>query len=185
MESFNGIDWMSLVVWWAVLGAIVAVFLLCKKLNRSKDIDRDITVSTAEDNLKNYRYRAKTSIMTRAEERTYRRLVEVFDRKFYVIPQVYLATIFDYKIRGQDWYGAFQHINRKSVDCVLLNKSTLKLVCAVELDDYTHEWHKRQLRDREVERIFKLAGMPLVRIQDITQLSNSEIISVFADAINA
>lgn len=132
-----------------------------------------------------YRYKIKSRIMTQKEEDSYRRLVRVFEKKFYVIPQVHLGTLFDYKIKGQNWYGAFQHINRKSVDFVLLNKETLKPVCAVELDDYTHEWRHRQERDMEVERIFREAGFPLVRTNNITNMSNMEIVERFAEVINS
>lgn len=131
-----------------------------------------------------YHYRAKRAIMTPKEEFTFRRLVETFERKFYVIPQVHLATLLDFEITGQNWYGAFQHINRKSVDYVLLNKETLRPVCAVELDDYTHERKDRQKRDIEVERIFKEANIPLVRLKSVKDLSNREIVQIFANIIN-
>ncbi len=135
--------------------------------------------------LSQYQYRAKKHIMTNYEEKSYRKLISVFNKKFYVIPQISLATLLDHKVRGQNWYGAFQHINRKTVDYILLNKITLELICAVELDDYTHEWEKRRERDLEVERIFREAGIPLVRLNNITNLSNTEIIACFAKVINA
>lgn len=153
-------------------------------VNESTDT-AGIIIEDVSDSQTRYEYRAKDAIMTPTEERVYRRLVEVFERKFYIIPQVHLSTILDYRVKGQNWYGAFQHINRKSVDYILLNKNTLKPICAVELDDYTHKFDKRRRRDNEVERIFRVANMPLVRIHDIARLSNSEIIELFARIINS
>ena len=130
-----------------------------------------------------YKYRPKP-IMTHREEEAFRYLVRIFDQKFYVIPQVYLGSILNHEIKGQNWQGAFQHINRKSVDYVLLNKETLKVVCAVELDDRTHDSEKRQKRDAEVERILKGADIPLVRTRNLTNRNEREVIALFAEAIN-
>lgn len=130
-----------------------------------------------------YRYRAKP-IMTKREEEVFKLLVRVFEGKFFVVPQVHLGSILDYKIKGQNWHGAFQHINRKSVDYVLINRETLQTVCAVELDDRTHELKRRQERDLEVERILKEANIPLVRIRNLNGRSDREIIATFAEVIN-
>lgn len=130
-----------------------------------------------------YQYRAKP-IMTRREQEVFRRLVRIFGQKFYVLPQVYLGAILNHEIKGQNWNGAFQHINRKSVDYALLNQETLELVCTVELDDGTHRQEKRQERDREVERILKQAQIPLVRIRDVNRYSDKEIVEIFAQEIN-
>ena len=102
-------------------------------------------------------------MMTRPEERCFRRLQSKYGDKYYIVPQVHLSAIFEYRIKGQNYRGAFSHINGKSVDSVLLDKKTLEIYCAVELDDFTHEREDRILRDKEVERIFAEAGAKLVR----------------------
>jgi len=90
----------------------------------------------------------------------------------------------NHEIKGQNWQGAFQHVNRKSVDYVLLNKETLRVACAVELDDRTHDLEKRRKGDVEVERILKVAGIPLVRIRDLNGYDERRIIALFAQVIN-
>ncbi len=135
-------------------------------------------------NTAQYKYSAKPSVMTKREETVYRKLVEVFDAKFYIIPQVHLSALLEHKIKGQNWQRAFQHINGKSVDYILLNKSTLKPVCTVELDDCTHNCDARKRRDAKIERIFKDAQIPLVRFKNIDNLSNQEVVALFARVIN-
>lgn len=129
-----------------------------------------------------YQYRAKTHFMTSREESFFRVLTEIVADKYYVFPQVHLSGIIDHKITGQNWKYAFRHINGKSVDYVLCDKSTLKPVYAVELDDHTHKYKDRAERDAEVERIFEQAGLPLVRFTDYTSLSRDDIIARFAAA---
>lgn len=111
-----------------------------------------------------YHYRAKSHMMTRAEERCFRSLERKYGAKYYIVPQVHLSALLEHRIKGQNYRGAFSHINGKSVDFVLLDKKTLEVVCAVELDDHTHARADRAERDREVERIFEEAGVRLVRV---------------------
>ena len=96
----------------------------------------------------------------------FRTLNRVAGGRYYVFPQVHLSAILDHKVKGQEWKYAFRHINGKSVDYVLCDKATLQPTYAVELDDYTHDQKDRRERDREVERIFAAANLPLVRFKD-------------------
>lgn len=131
-----------------------------------------------------YKYKKKNSIMTNAEERCFIRLNNIFGQKFYIVPQVHLSALFDYKVKGQNWKGAFSHINGKSVDFVLINKETFVPVCAVELDDYTHSFGDRKARDDEVERIFEIAKLPLVRFESLRDKTDKEVVAYFAARIN-
>lgn len=112
-----------------------------------------------------YHYRAKSHMMTRAEERCFRSLEKKYGAKYYIVPQVHLSALLEHRIKGQNYRGAFSHINGKSVDFVLLDKKSFEVVCAVELDDHTHAHADRAERDREVERIFEEAGVKLVRVR--------------------
>ena len=131
----------------------------------------------------NYHYYLRQSIMTQYEQRIFLVLNEIFSQKCYVIPQVHLSKLFNHRIKGQSWPGAFAHINGKSVDFVLLRKSNLCPLCAIELDDWTHELQNRQARDREVEHIFNDAKLPLIRFRNIDRLSKQEIVDTIAQAI--
>lgn len=130
-----------------------------------------------------YQYKIKTHLMTRAEEHCFVALERLFGEKYYIAPQVHLSALFEHRISGQSWRGAFSHINGKSVDYVLLDKESLKPRCAVELDDSSHNTDERRARDAEVERIFDKAGFPLVRIKNFSTMSDNEIVELFKSAI--
>lgn len=113
-----------------------------------------------------FSYTKKKYFMTRAENEFYNALVTGVGNDFYIFAQVHLPTLLDHKVKGQNWQGAFSHINRKSVDFVLCDKSYISPILAIELDDKSHLSEDRRERDGEVERILSEAGMPLIRVEN-------------------
>ena len=130
-----------------------------------------------------YRYFAKNTIMTERENKFFKQLNEILGNKWFIIPQVHLSALLNHKVKGQNWKAAFRHINGKSVDFVLLSKETIKPICAIELDDSTHNYKNRVERDAEVERIFADAKLPLARFKNPEKLSRQEIVNTIAAAI--
>lgn len=119
-----------------------------------------------KENKLKYDYKLKHSVMTDSEFKFYKALIIANNNQYDIFPQVHLDSFLEYKIRGQSWIGAFKHINQKSVDFVLCNKSDGQPILAIELDDPSHQREDRVLRDEEVERIFKSINLPLLRIKD-------------------
>lgn len=119
--------------------------------------------------------------MTRVEDEFFLKLERAVSERYYVFPQVHLSSLLDHHVKGQDWSYAFRHINGKSVDYVLCSRETLLPTYAIELDDYTHEQSDRRKRDKEVERIFDEASLPLVRFKTIN-VSEQDIIQTLVDA---
>lgn len=130
-----------------------------------------------------YRYYAKPYIMTARENECFKVLNEIFGAKWFVIPQVHLSALLNHKVKGQNWNAAFRHINGKSVDFVLVGKESYKIICAIELDDSTHNRADRKERDNEIERIFDEASIPLARIGKFENMTKQEIINVITSAI--
>jgi len=128
---------------------------------------------------KKYEYLLKNHIMTKSEEECFRKLVSILGDTHHVFPQVHLPTFLEHKIRGQDWYGAFRHIDEKSVDFVICDKELLAPKIAIELDDRSHDRPDRQERDKEVERIMNVAKIPLKRLKqgDLINLTKDSILS--------
>ena len=142
-----------------------------------------ISREQGENNTSLYTYRAKKHLMTPREEDCFRVLNRIFDKKYYIIPQVHLSALFDHEVAGQNYKGAFSHINGKSVDFVLMNKETLRPICAIEIDDYSHNSVNRYKRDVEVERIFKEANLALIRSREFLNLSDKQIFEKIKRAI--
>lgn len=130
-----------------------------------------------------YRYDKKKYFMTRAEHECYDALVAAVGTEYFIFPQVHISAIVDHKVKGQNWKAAFSHINGKSVDFVLCDKTYISPVLAIELDDRTHERPERQGRDVEVERILHDAGLPLLRLGNNGSFRPDEIAQKVKDAL--
>ncbi len=122
-----------------------------------------------------YNYKKKDFLMSRAEHEFFDILIEVVGNQYYVFPQIHLSTILDNKVVGQNWRGAFRHIDEKSVDFVICDKAYIKPILAIELDDKTHEREDRKGRDGEVERILKESGLSLLRFGNNGSFNKEEI----------
>ncbi len=74
------------------------------------------------------------------------------------------------KLPDQDAFSAeerarfFTQFNAMSVDYVLVSRKNNKIVCVIELDDKSHELDERITRDKRLEHMFEMAGVPLLRV---------------------
>jgi very-short-patch-repair endonuclease len=153
MNIVEALNISPIIYWLLVIVVVVTAFGIWKTtLNR---------VSAPK-----FSYIKKKYLITRAEHEFYNALVAGVGNDFYIFAQVHLPTLIDHKIKGQNWQGAFSHINRKSVDFVLCDKSYISPVLAIELDDKSHLSEDRRERDGEIERILSEAGMPLLRVEN-------------------
>lgn len=116
--------------------------------------------------LSKYSYTKKDFFMSRAEHECYDAIIEAVGQNYYVFAQVHLPTIVSHKTQGQNWQGAFSHINRKSVDFVLCDKNYISPKLVIELDDKSHQEEDRKIRDEELERILSEAGIPILRLEN-------------------
>ena len=148
----------DLIIWG---GVIVAIILAIKYFQNQQEED-----DGGSRRWRGYDYKKKDFSMTRAEHQCYGALVEAAGKEFYIFPQVHLTAIVDHKIKGQNWRGAFRHIDEKSVDFVLCDKNYIAPRLVIELDDRTHERPDRKMRDGEVERILNGAGLSLLRLEN-------------------
>ena len=161
---------MYLIIWLVIL-----VLLLLIKVSSHRSHNRKVFKNNT------YSYTAKQSLMTRVEDEFFLKLERAVSERYYVFPQVHLSSLLDHHVKGQDWSYAFRHINGKSVDYVLCSRETLLPTYAIELDDYSHEKSDRRKRDKEVERIFEEANLPLVRFKD-KNVSEQGIIQTLIEA---
>lgn len=122
-----------------------------------------------------YVYNKKVYLLSKPEHELFNILVSLFSNQFYVFPQIHLDRIIEHKTPGQSKFGAFHHINQKSVDFVICDKAYIEPLLAIELDDSTHEREDRVQRDATVENILSNAGLPLVRIDIQDRFKSEEI----------
>lgn len=62
-----------------------------------------------------------------------------------------------------------QKCNNMSFDFMLIDKATDRIVCAIELDDPTHQRIERKLRDRRLDRVCRKANIPIFHITNVYQ----------------
>lgn len=127
-----------------------------------------------------YRYSRKKFFMSAAEHKFYDILISIVGHNYYVFAQVHLPTILDHKVTGQNWRGAFRHIDEKSIDFVLCDKAYISPVLAIELDDSSHTRTDRQERDKIVEQMLDSAGLPLLRFKAQKQYNPAEISQILS-----
>ncbi len=152
-----------------IIIVLFGVGFVFKLLNKTEDsIEK-------EKQKKLYQYKKKDFLITRAEHEFFDILVSLFGGQYHVFTQVHLPTILEHKVNGQHWKSAFSHINGKSVDFVICDKSYIKPLLAIELDDSSHLRADRIERDSEVERIMKEAGMSLIRFPNKGSFDKEEI----------
>ena len=172
MQTYNNSDpallFFSLLIWTLILIVIIAKVrreLRSTNHRQSPSIpNHELAQLQAVKSVpQEYHYERRDLIMTRTETEFFKMLDEAIGSKYYVFPQVHLSSILEHRIDGQDWWKAFHHLNRKSVDFVICERNKVQPLVAIELDDWSHKLEKRKLRDAEVERIFRGANFPLLR----------------------
>ena len=134
------------------------------------------STKTADIRKSNYRYYSRKYLMTEQENQFYHRLYSLVGRYWYIAPQINLSALLNHKVKGQNWSAAFRHINGKSVDYVLISKKSGEIICAIELEDATHNRESRIVRDEEINRLFSEANIPLARFRNAEKLKDREIL---------
>lgn len=108
-------------------------------------------------------YRLRDDFLSAAERSFYGVLISVVQDRYVVCPKVNLADIV-FVVRPNENVAARNRIDRKHVDFVLFEASTMRPMLAIELDDASHRRSDRQERDTFVDEVFRAAGLPLVRV---------------------
>jgi hypothetical protein len=80
-----------------------------------------------------------------------------------ILAKVNLADIF-FVARPKENQSYRNKIDRKHVDFLGCDPTTMKPLFGVELDDKSHSRSDRVERDVFVDQVFQVAGLPLIRI---------------------
>ena len=155
--------------------AVVLIKIFLPEVFSEKEVSKNGSI---------YTHKRKDFLMSRAEHEFFNVLVGAVENRYYIFPQVHLPTILDHKIPGQNWKGAFRHIDEKSVDFVICDKAYIKPLLVIELDDQTHEREDRKERDVEVGRILNDSGLPLLRFDNHGHFDMEEVKRLVLDKLD-
>lgn len=122
-------------------------------------------------------YRLRDDFLSPAELSFYRVLQSALAGRATISSKVNLSDIF-FVARPNENKGYKNKIDRKHVDFLVCDPTSMKPLCGIELDDSSHARRDRQERDEFVDQVFEVAGLPLVRVPVRKGYSPSELLSL-------
>lgn len=103
-------------------------------------------------------------LLSRGERAFYRALTYALRGRYLIAVKVRAADILSCSERH--WNEGYGHmIARHHVDFTLCERTTTKILLAIELDDKSHDQKPRQKRDRFLNLAFEAADVSLVRFK--------------------
>ena len=127
-------------------------------------------------------YSLNPKLLSPAERSFYGVLILAVPDSMSVFIKIRVADILK-PTKGQNrsnWQRAFNRISSKHFDFVLCRKDDLSIVCAVELNDKSHNKPKRKKRDQFLRAASKSAELPLVEVEAKRNYSVSELRDLLA-----
>jgi Protein of unknown function (DUF2726) len=108
-------------------------------------------------------YVLQEKLMTQAEVKFFNILRLATENQYDIFAQVRLANIITIKQSAfaKYFWDHFRPIGMKSIDFVLCDKNTSKILLTIELDDYTHNLTHRIRRDQFVDDALKTANVAI------------------------
>lgn len=161
----------------------ISFIIIIKLLNTAK---KDYYNNS--DNLKNFdneysNYITKNYIMTQTELKFYRQLKETLKTENIdanIFPQINLERIIQVKNNNRIERN---RIKSRSIDFTIVNNNNCKIICCIELDDYTHKQTNRIKRDNFINELFKSVKIKLFRIKVINSYDLSEVVKYIKEVV--
>ncbi|EGL55526.1 topoisomerase DNA binding C4 zinc finger domain protein [Methylophaga aminisulfidivorans MP] len=162
------------------IGLFIVILVAVLLLALMKD-DKDKTEKTTE-----YPYSKQPSLLTPAELSFQHSLKLAVDGQYDISSKVRLADIVTVKQTKSksEWQKAFNKIQSKHVDFVLTDTKTADILCAIELDDSSHEKPARRLRDDFLDNVLRVARVPLIRFTVEQSYQSQSIAEKIKNAIH-
>ena len=139
-----------------VLAAIIIIFV----------VGLIILIQKRKTGPSDYPYQKAGPLFSPAERSFFGILNQVVGGDVRILGKVRVADVIVPKkgLSRSDWQKAFNKISGKHFDFLLCKDSDLSIICAIELNDSSHQSSKRQLRDEFLTGICDAAGIPLVQM---------------------
>jgi very-short-patch-repair endonuclease len=124
-------------------------------------------------------YRVRDDFLSPAEFSFYKVLSSLGGTRLIIQSKVRLADVF-FVARPNENMTYFSRIAQKHLDFLVCDSVTMKPLLGIELDDSSHKRDDRQERDDFVERVFQVAGLPLLRVPVQREYNSREIAAQIA-----
>ena len=114
-------------------------------------------------------YISQATLLTPAEVTAYRHLMRLYGDTVAIFCKVRVADVITPDTRrhakhSREFASLFRQISQWHLDFVLVDPGSFKILCALELDDSSHQRPDRQKRDRILNSAFLNAGVRLERL---------------------
>lgn len=133
-----------------------------EKLHKSNSNGADATLNSngaVEPEEEIYSFYRRKYLFTKNEFYFYKQLQKISEEKNLIpLAKVRLADFVEVTSKS-DYMKYFAKIRSKHIDFLLLDKETLKIVVAIELDDNSHSNEKDEFKNKLFEQI----NIPLIR----------------------
>lgn len=144
-------------------GCLASLLSFFRKSHPNADYDGYKKPLFAERKEADYPYKLQEYFLSYVEASFYRQLKAVIADRAVIFAKVRLWDIFYIPLLKKD-RNAKRILGGRHVDFLLCHPHSLNPVVAIELDDSSHQRPERQERDKEVDRVFEAAGLPLLHI---------------------
>lgn len=101
-----------------------------------------------------------------------------------ILSKVRLGDIVNIDTRVTNDMKYYWKVTNKHVDFLICKRNTMDIICAVELDDYTHETEKAKQRDMFVMQVLDSVGIKTVRIRKMIRAIENRDLDLLNDYIN-
>ena len=111
-------------------------------------------------------YALKSALFSPAERSFLGLLEQAVGKHYQIFGKVRIADVATTRsgLSPSNRQKALNRINAKHFDFLLCNRDDLRVTCAIELDDKSHQKSSRQQRDGFVNELCSTIGLPLVRV---------------------
>lgn len=159
---------------WIILGIVVFIIIALMIQVKNK------TGNSSQTN--EYAYTKQDALFSPAERSFLGVLQQAIGSDAQIFGKVRVADVITPKkgATKSDWQKAFNKISGKHFDFILCNKEDLSIICAIELDDASHNSKTRQKRDQFLEEACKSSSLPLIQIPAKSSYNINEIRALFS-----
>jgi hypothetical protein len=161
---------------WIPLVVLAAIIIFAVSIARLKQ-------SRASEEI--YPYTKNANLFSPAERSFLGVLQQAVGEEFTVLGKVRIADVASVKQMSdrKAWRAAFNRISAKHFDYLVCSRDNFSIVCAIELDDKSHQQKKRQERDSFVAGLCQSIFLPLLQVPAQRAYSIAEIRLKFLEAI--
>lgn len=146
-----------MIIWVFALVVVVAIGLILLKRIAAKTEDKTDTAK--------FKYEKNKTLFTAAERSFLGVLNQAVDDNTVILGKVRVADVIrpEKGLNKSDYQKAFNKISKKHFDFLACDKKEMSVVCAIELNDKSHQQENRKERDDFLTEACRSANLQLIQ----------------------